>query len=316
MHLVLALDSGFEGLSVVSLASFLLHHDFESVVVVSPVGDPLHRLEQVAKEFGVPLRWQTIGTDSILQSLPLEIRPFFRIEALQQRQPGRYLYVDADTLCVSDLSGLEDLPLDLSKPLAACSHGRPMPDRSLVLDLESPYHYFNAGVMLFDSSALLVNQITPAAVVDFYFKHRALCRFREQCALNGLMRGQVQFLPGQYNLLSWMRERQSQGRWHNVAANPMAYCLPDVWKRMAIVHLSAGALPTEVEPSRHERVDVIGCIQHHCLRDSRWLSSRSATGDGEKLSLCDREMGFQEAVGFFRGWPGCGTAAGGGNGLK
>ena len=23
-----------------------------------------------------------------------------------------------------------------------------MPDRSLVLDLESPYHYFNAGVML------------------------------------------------------------------------------------------------------------------------------------------------------------------------
>ena len=51
------------------------------------------------------------------------------------------------------------------------------------------------------------------------------------------MRGQVQFLPGQYNLLSWMRERQSQGRWHNVAANPMAYCLPDVWKRMAIVHL-------------------------------------------------------------------------------
>ena len=110
MHLVLALDSGFEGLSVVSLTSFMLHHNFESVVVVSPVGDPLHRLEQVAKEFGVPLRRQTIGTDSILQSLPLEIRPyFFCIEALQQRQPGRYLYVDADTLCVSDLSALEDL---------------------------------------------------------------------------------------------------------------------------------------------------------------------------------------------------------------
>ena len=280
MHLVLALDSGFEGLSVVSLASFLLHHDFESVVVVSPVGDPLHRLEQVAKEFGVPLRWQTIGTDSILQSLPLEIRPyFFCIEALQQRQPGRYLYVDADTLCVSDLSALEDLPLDLSRPLAACSHGRPMPDRSLVLGLETPYHYFNAGVMLFDSSALLVNQITPVAVVDYYLKHRALCRFREQCALNGLMRGQVQFLPGQYNLLSWMRERQSQGRWHNVAANPMAYCLPDVWERMAIVHLSAGALPTQVEPSRHERVDRYWLYLEQALSQEQPLAQLSRFGD-------------------------------------
>ena len=280
MHLVLALDSGFEGLSVVALTSFLLHHDFESVVVVSPVGDPLHRLEQVAKEFGVPLRWQTIGTDSILQSLPLVIRPyFFCIEALQQQQPGRYLYVDADTLCVSDLSGLEDLPLDLSKPLAACSHGRPMPDRSLVLDLESPYHYFNAGVMLFDSSALLVNQITPVAVVDYYLKHRALCRFREQCALNGLMRGQVQFLPGQYNLLSWMRERQAQGRWHNVAANPMAYCLKDVWERMAIVHLSAGALPTQVDPSRHERVDRYWLYLEQALSQGKPLAQLSRFGD-------------------------------------
>ena len=129
-----------------------------------------------------------------------------------------------------------------------------MPDRSLVLGLESPFHYFNAGVMLFDASAL-VSLITPDAVVDYYLRHRALCRFREQCSLNGLLRGQVQFMPGQYNLLSWMRERQSKGLWHDLAANPMAYCLPDVRERMAIVHLSAGALPRRVEPGRHERVD-------------------------------------------------------------
>ena len=280
MHLVLVLDSGFEGLSVVALTSFLLHHDFESVVVVSPVGDPLHGLEQVAKQFGVPFRRQIIGAESILQSLPLEIRPyFFCIEALQQRQPGRYLYVDADTLCVSDLSALEDLPLDVSRPLAACSHGRPMPDRSLVLGLETQYHYFNAGVMLFDSAALLVNEITPAAVVDYYLKHRALCRFREQCALNGLMQGKVQFLPGQYNLLSWMRERQAQGRWHDVAANPMAYCLPDVRERMAIVHLSAGALPKQVDPSRHERVDCYWLYLEQALLQGQPLTQLSRFGD-------------------------------------
>ena len=255
MHLLLALDRGFESLGSVALTSYLLHHRFESVVLVTPPEQRLLQLEEVAAEFGVPLVSRPIGSEAALHRLEPGIQPyFFCIEALQQSQPGRYLYVDADTLCVSELSALEDLPLDVSQPLAACSHGRPMPDRSLVLGLESPFHYFNAGVMLFDASAL-ASRITPTALVNYYLKHRALCRFREQCALNGLLRGQVQFLPGQYNLLSWMRERQAQGRWHNVEANPMAYCLPDVRERMAIVHFSAGALPTQVESCRHERVD-------------------------------------------------------------
>jgi len=254
MNLLLALDRGFEALGSVALTSYLLHHRFESVVLVTPPDQRLLQLEAVAAGFGVPLVWQPIGSEAALHRLEPALQPYFYcIEALHQ-QPGRYLYVDADTLCVSELSALEDLPLDVLHPLAACSHGRPMPDRSLVLGLESSFHYFNAGVMLFDASAL-ASRITPVDVVDYYIKHRALCRFREQCSLNGLLRGQVQFLPGQYNLLSWMRERQAQGRWHNVDTNPMAYCLPDVRERMAIVHLSAGALPTRVEPSRHERVD-------------------------------------------------------------
>ena len=255
MHLLLALDRGFEALGSVALTSYLLHHRFESVVLVTPPDQRLLQLEAVSAGFGVPLVWQPIGSEAALHRLEPALQPyFFCIEALQQ-QPGRYLYVDADTLCVSELSALEDLPLDALHPLAACSHGRPMPDRSLVLGLESPFHYFNAGVMLFDASAL-VSRITSAAVVDYYLKHRSLCRFREQCSLNGLLRGQVQYLPGQYNLLSWMRERQAKGRWHDVAANSMAYCLPDVREKMAIVHFSAGALPIQVDESRYERVDL------------------------------------------------------------
>ena len=275
MHLLLALDRGFESLGSVALTSYLLHHRFESVVLVTPPDQRLLQLEAVAAGFGIPLVWQPIGSESALHRLEPALQPyFFCIEALQQ-QPGRYLYVDADTLCVSQLSALEDLPLDASHPLAVCSHGRPMADRSLVLGLESPFHYFNAGVMLFDASAL-ASQITPMAVVDYYLKHRALCRFREQCALNGLLRGQVQFLPGQYNLLSWMRERQAQVRWHNLAFNLMAYCLPDVRERMAIVHLSAGALPTRVEPSRHERVD------------GYWLYLEQALQQGQPLAQLSR----------------------------
>ena len=279
MHLLLALDRGFEALAAVALTSYLLHQRFESVVLVTPADQRLVQLEAVAAAFGVPLVWQPIGPQAALHRLDPAIQPyFFCIEALQQNQPGRYLYVDADTLCVSDLSALEDLPLDPERPLAACSHGRPMHDRSLVLDLESAYHYFNAGVMLFDASAL-ASRISPASVVDYYLRHRSLCRFREQCALNGLLRGQVQFLPGQYNLLSWMRERQAQGRWHDVAANPMAYCLPDVRERMAIVHLSAGALPAQVEPSRHEVMDLYWLYLEQALHKGQPLAQLSRFAD-------------------------------------
>ena len=108
--------------------------------------------------------------------------------------------------------------------------------------------------MLFDAVAL-ANQLTPSGVVDYFLRHRALCRFREQCALNGLLRGRVRYLPGQYNLLSWMRERQAQGRWQNVSANPMAYCLSDVREQMAIVLSPPGHFRIKLEPSRHERMD-------------------------------------------------------------
>jgi len=265
MHLLLALDQGFEQLAAVALTSYLLHQRFESVVLVTPDDQRLHRLEGIAEGFGTPVVWQPIGPEAALHRLEPALQPyFFCIEALRQSRPGRYLYADADTLCVRGLSALEDLPLNVSRPLAACSHGRPLPDRSLVLGLESPFHYFNAGVMLFDSSAL-TELITPAAVVDFAMHSAVLCRFREQCALNALLRGRVQFLPGQFNLLSWMRERMAQNPWHDLAVNAMATCLKDVRQQMAIVHLSAGALPNRLPEERHEPVDRYWMYLHQAL---------------------------------------------------
>jgi lipopolysaccharide biosynthesis glycosyltransferase len=129
-----------------------------------------------------------------------------------------------------------------------------MPDRALLLGLETAYHYFNAGVLLFDST-LLATLLTPADVVQYYLQNRVLCRFREQCALNAVLRGRVQYLPGQFNLLSWMRPRQQDNPWHDFACNPMAYCLPDVRDNAAIVHLSAGALPNRLAAERLERFD-------------------------------------------------------------
>ena len=279
MHLLLALDQGFEQLAAVSLTSYLLHQRFESVVLVTPEEQRLARLEAIAEGFGTPVVWQPIGPKAALHRLEPTLQPyFFCIEALRQSHPGRYLYVDADTLCVRGLSALEDLPLNVSRPLAAGSHGRPLPDRSLVLGLESPFHYFNAGVMLFDSSAL-TELITPAAVVDFAIHSAVLCRFREQCALNALLRGRVQFLPGQFNLLSWMRERMAQNPWHDTAVNAMASCLRDVRQQMASVHLSAGALPRRRAAERHAPVDRYWLYLHQALATVDALDQRVCFAD-------------------------------------
>lgn len=256
MNLVLAIDQVFEPIAAVSIASFLIHSRFDSLIVVSPPDVDLSRIANIANSFNVPFVHQLISLNSALYQLPRDIQPYFYcIEALRQASSGRYLYVDADTLCVSNLLMLEHLDLDVQTPFAACSHGRPMPDRSLILDLESPYHYFNAGVFLFDSHLVRMH-ITPESVVEFYLSNTALCRFREQCALNAVLRHRVKFLPGQFNLLNWMRKRQSSSPWHDLSNNPMAYCLNDLREKMKIIHLSAGSLPYKVDSSRHERMDL------------------------------------------------------------
>ena len=255
MHLLLALDRTFEHLAAVAITSFLLHQKFESLVIVSPETEKFELLERISKVFEIPYYHYSITHDSSLHLLGSDVRPYFYcIEALNQQSPGRYLYVDADTLCVSNLDMLSSLQLDANTPLAACSHGRPMPDRSLILGLQSEFHYFNAGILLFDSMHL-GSILSPKIVVDFYLKNQVICRFREQCSLNALLRSNVKFIPSQFNLLSWMRARNEQHPWQDMSINSMAYCLQDVRNNMSIVHFSNGTLPDRIPSERHERVD-------------------------------------------------------------
>ena len=89
---------------LLSRTSFLLHHNFESVVVVAPAADPMHRLREIATEFGAFFELQPINPVSVLQNLDREIRPyFFCIEALRQPKPGRYLYVDVTRFALARL---------------------------------------------------------------------------------------------------------------------------------------------------------------------------------------------------------------------
>lgn len=274
LRLLLALDAGFEPLAAVSLCSFLIHNRFERVIVVTPADTQLQILPAIATQLQTAFQQLTIPESAACDELDPQIRPYFYcVEAFDQvchghlaADPGRYLYVDADTLCVRDLSELGQLPLNLERPMAVCSHGRPMVDRQLLLQLESPYHYFNAGILLFDARALAPH-LSSAAVVSYFHANRALCRFREQCALNALLRGKLQYLPNQYNYLSWMRPRAAGSPWHQLSCNPMAYCLNHVREELAIAHMSAGAIPSRLKSESLEVID------RYWLRLESWVKS-------------------------------------------
>lgn len=299
LRLLLALDSNFEQLAAVALCSFLLHNQLQQVVVITPQVTELQWLPNIAASFHTPLQHVPIPAEAACEQLPQAIRPYFYcIEAIDQvchgslaNDPGRYLYIDADTLCIRELSELAQLPLQSAQPLAACSHGRPMHDRQLLLKLDSPYHYFNAGVLLFET-APLASHFSSQAVVDYYSSNQAICRFREQCALNGLLRGKLQFLPNQYNYLSWMRPRVADGPWQQLASNPMAYCLPDVRKQLAIVHLSAGAIPSRLPAERLEGVDHYWLALANRLRHPRdsWGLQELPTYAQHCLALPERQQ--------------------------
>ena len=51
MHLLLALDQGFGPLAAVALTSYLLHHRFSSVVLVTPADQRMSQLEGIAAAF-------------------------------------------------------------------------------------------------------------------------------------------------------------------------------------------------------------------------------------------------------------------------
>ncbi|QNI69373.1 glycosyltransferase [Cyanobium sp. NS01] len=266
LTLVFSIDSGYEELAAIALCSVLLHNKIARVMVVTPKDCLLSRLPEIASSFSSELEQVHIRDNSPLHSLPPSVRPYFYcVEALELAPiPGRYLCIDADTLCVSNMTALEQLPLTADKPIASCSHGRPMPDRQLILDLKSSYHYFNAGVMLFDAEHLRAC-ISCKEIVDFYQANPALCRFREQCALNALLKNRVQYLPLQYNYLSWMRERNATHTWHDQAANPMVNSLADARRNLVIAHLSAGALPDRLPNERLEPIDTYWLAIHKHL---------------------------------------------------
>lgn len=255
MQVVYAIDQAFENLAAVSLTSLLIHNDSIEVHVFVPDQHDYCRLVHITRFFQSSLTLHRIPRQSPIYQLPRDVQPYFlclaAFDSLSNLDEN-VLYLDADTLCIDTILELTTLRLDQDVPFAACSHARPMLERSLALNLPSPYHYFNAGVYLFNPKkvSLIVN---TSRVVNAFFSFSPLLRFREQCLLNIILNGHTMLLPNSYNLLGWMRSRNAHHVWHQPHFNLLAQDIEHYRSSAKIIHFSAGTVPTNL---RHDQYDL------------------------------------------------------------
>ncbi len=131
---------------------------------------------------------------------------YYRLATPQVLDVERFLYVDADTLCDVDVSGLNTL--DLGKSPAGLVPEAPLAgamDRFVAEQLgNSPIEpYFNAGIILVNVSEWRRQRVTERAM-EYITTHRP--PFHDQSALNVILHGSAKPLDERFNCIANMRK--------------------------------------------------------------------------------------------------------------
>lgn len=115
-----------------------------------------------------------------------------------KKHTHRYIYVDADAICISSLKPMIHLDMNGYVIAAAPDHPNSVKYRSEYLKLKSG-KYFNDGIMLVDCEQWEKNHITEKA---FSFQCEPKERFlgQSQDILNLVFDGNIYFLPHDYNI--------------------------------------------------------------------------------------------------------------------
>jgi lipopolysaccharide biosynthesis glycosyltransferase len=167
----------------------------------------LHQtLASLKKPFGLELRRVDAALFAGFPPLNDSCAAYYRLVASQVLDMERFLYVDADTLCEVDVSGLNTL--DLGKSPAGLVPEAPLAgavDRFVAGQLgNSPTEpYFNSGVILVNVAEWRRQRVTERAM-DYIAAHHP--PFHDQSALNVVLRGSALTLDERFNCITNMRK--------------------------------------------------------------------------------------------------------------
>jgi len=152
------------------------------------------------------LEFRNLDTHEFRGFTPLNgsYAPYFRLHAAQAMETPRFIYLDVDTVCGLDLSELEFISLS-GKPVAWVPEA-PMgdcADEGVKARCSSgDGFYFNSGVMLVDTVAWKLREVTPRAM-EYLAVNRA--EFWDQSALNLILQYDSVLLEERFNTISNMR---------------------------------------------------------------------------------------------------------------
>jgi len=178
----------------------------------------LHQtLASLNKPFTLELRRVNTALFAGFPSLNGSWAAYYRLAVPQALHAERFLYVDADTLCDVDVSGLN--ALDLRQAPAGLVPEAPLAgavDRFVAEQLgNSPVQpYFNSGVMLVNVAEWRRQRVTERAM-EYIATHRP--PFHDQSALNVVLHGNAMELDERFNCIANMRKnwpalRQPRGQ--------------------------------------------------------------------------------------------------------
>lgn len=211
-HVVYCFDANYQQHFAASISSLVDHYGDDpaslTVHVITDSQDPT--LDAFAEDFstrkGVNVRINRISDDQIsfLELVPrkyrdvkdyINISTYFRIliPNVISDDVDKIVYIDSDTVILSDLSELFSYQmngksigavLDIDDKINATRHGLS--------------HYFNAGVLLMDLSALRSKKFTQKCI-EYMSSEDCDAILGDQCAINIVMQGDIKPLPRRWN---------------------------------------------------------------------------------------------------------------------
>lgn len=164
-------------------------------------------LDSVGKEYGIQWFQLDSGKFNGFPKLAGSYSTYFRLMIPEMVESKKCFYLDSDTICFCDISGLESFDLQDS-PIGLVPEAliKNSPDLQVfeMLGAEAKGYYFNAGVSLIDCEKWLSQKISQRCI-DFIGNHRP--KYWDQSALNFVLYKQIAVLPTNFNVYTNVRAR-------------------------------------------------------------------------------------------------------------
>lgn len=162
-------------------------------------------LESTGRPFTLHLRSVDTAALQAFSKLTGSLAAYYRLLVPEQIESDRYLYLDVDTLCRTDLSAAMDLEL-AGRPVALCAECTMAlsADKSVVdlLGAKGGGNYFNSGVMLVDRHRWREKNVTVRCL-EFLSRHPV--DYHDQSAINYVLHGDISSLPPRFNCYTNVR---------------------------------------------------------------------------------------------------------------